>query len=83
MQSIFQVPVLRWLGKISYGIYVYHLLFHGAFLWITDRIAPGLSNNAHLCLLFLVALAGTLCIASLSFYTYESAFLRLKERFGS
>jgi len=29
-----------------------------------------------------VALAGTLAIASLSFYTYESAFLRLKERLG-
>ena len=79
-QSIFQMPFLRWLGKISYGIYVYHLLLHGAFLWVTLRIAPHASYNVRLGLLFVVALAGTLAVACLSFYTYESAFLRLKER---
>lgn len=81
-QSIFQTPPLRWLGKISYGIYVYHLLFHNGFVWIADHIAPHAAYNARLGLLFVVALAGTLAIASLSFYTYESAFLRLKERLG-
>ena len=80
IQSIFQTRLLRWLGKISYGIYVYHLLFRHGFIWLTDRIAPHAAYNAHLALLFAVALAGTLAVASLSFYTYESAFLRLKER---
>jgi peptidoglycan/LPS O-acetylase OafA/YrhL len=80
MQSAFQFPLLRWLGKISYGIYVYHLLFHNGFVWITDRIAPHAGANVRLGLLFVVALAGTLAVASLSFYIYESAFLRLKKR---
>jgi len=82
LQSFFQLPLLRWLGKISYGIYIYHLLFRHGFIWLTDRIAPHLGYNAKLVVLFLVALAGTLAIASLSFYTYERAFLRLKERLG-
>lgn len=82
IQSFFVSPVLRWLGKVSYGIYVYHLLLRGGFAWITDRIAPRANYNERLVLLFFVALAGTLVVASLSFYTYESAFLRLKDRLG-
>ena len=82
IQSIFVFPVLRWLGKVSYGIYVYHLLLRSGFVWITDRIVPGASHNERLIVLFFVALAGTLAVASLSFYTYESAFLRLKDSLG-
>jgi peptidoglycan/LPS O-acetylase OafA/YrhL len=80
-QAIFSNAALRWLGKISYGIYVYHMLLHNCFTWIVDRIAPHMGANPRLILLFFVALAGTLAVASLSFYTFESAFLRLKDRF--
>jgi peptidoglycan/LPS O-acetylase OafA/YrhL len=80
VQSVFAVPLLRWLGKISYGIYVYHLLLHPGFMWLVNRMAPNVSSNARFGLVFVVALAGTLAVASLSFYTYESAFLRWKDR---
>jgi len=80
VQSIFSTPILRWLGKVSYGVYVYHLLFRTGFLWVTQRLASNLSHNAQAGVLFLVALIGTLAVASLSFYTVESAFLRWKER---
>ena len=82
-QAIFSHPLLRWLGKISYGIYVYHMLLHSFFTWIVNRIAPHMGYNPKLILLFFVALAGTMAVASLSFYTYESAFLRLKDRFAN
>ena len=78
LQHFFQQGFLRWLGKISYGIYVYHLLLHDGFAWIVNRLVPHASYNAHMVLLFAVAVVGTLTIASLSFYTYESGFLRLK-----
>ena len=37
-QRIFQTPSLRWLGKISYGIYVYHLLLAPLYAWLTRQI---------------------------------------------
>jgi len=84
VQAIFAVPVLRWLGKISYGIYVYHMLLRNLWVRIGDQIAhrvfPGLGHDGRLALIFCVALAGTLAVASLSFYTFESAFLRWKDR---
>jgi peptidoglycan/LPS O-acetylase OafA/YrhL len=45
-----------------------------------NRLAPHVGYNGHLILVFVVASVATLAIASLSFYTYETAFLRLKDR---
>jgi len=68
---------LRWrplvyLGTISYGMYLLHLLCHN----VVKRALPGLE------LLWLPAtLALTVLVAGLSFRYYESHFLRLKKRF--
>ena len=87
LQSFFSMPLLRWLGKISYGIYVYNLLLRAGFIWITLKlgsyISSNLSYNGYMILLALVALIGTLSLASLSYYTYESFFLRMKDRLSN
>ncbi|HVJ23920.1 MAG TPA: acyltransferase [Burkholderiales bacterium] len=68
---------LRWrplvyLGTISYGMYLLHLLCHN----VVKRALPGLE------LLWLPAtIALTVLVAGLSFRYYESYFLRLKKRF--
>lgn len=77
--SLFSMRWLRWLGKISYGIYVYHILLKSQFEWIVYRISPGLGHNAHLLALAGVAVIGTLVIATLSFYGFEAPLMRLKQ----
>lgn len=83
VRTFFMLPILRWLGKISYGIYVYHILLRTSFTWIVDHAAPGVSYNTHLLLVLVVAAIGTLGVASLSFYKFEYPFLGLKDRLAN
>ena len=75
-----RVPVwLRYLGKISYGLYVFHL---GVILfarWLWSKLMTGPPNP------FVIdpfSLALCIGLAALSYHFLESPFLRLKERFA-
>ena len=63
---------LIYLGKISYGLYV----FHYAAIWVTYRV-PGMPRD----LAPWLALAPTIALAALSYQVLEKPFLRLRERF--
>jgi peptidoglycan/LPS O-acetylase OafA/YrhL len=71
------------LGKISYGLYVYHmpaLVVVGAVLGMLSRGAHPLIVGS---LRALVGLILTIVIAELSYRFFEKGFLRLKERFAA
>jgi peptidoglycan/LPS O-acetylase OafA/YrhL len=46
--SEFQITWLRWLGRISYGVYVYHILLGDAFDWIAASLCRGVRRELHL-----------------------------------
>jgi peptidoglycan/LPS O-acetylase OafA/YrhL len=66
---------IRYLGKISYGLYVYHMLMLSLieYPWAKGRVSS-------LCLAAL-SLAATILTAAVSYRFLETPFLRLKKRF--
>jgi peptidoglycan/LPS O-acetylase OafA/YrhL len=74
LRAIFANPVVRYIGAISYGMYLLHMLANNA----ARRIAPGLGGAATFVITVVVAIA----LASASYQLYERRFLKLKERFG-
>jgi peptidoglycan/LPS O-acetylase OafA/YrhL len=72
-----RLPALQYLGKISYGLYVYHMMC----LSFTDRYLPKAAGATHLCLRLGVALAATVATAAVSYAVLEKPFLKLKRRF--
>ncbi len=69
---------LRYLGKISYGLYVYHF----PIVWFSGRIADfGISPPWLQPLTALIALLATVLVASLSFYLMERPIIHLKDRY--
>ena len=68
--------VLREIGKISYGMYLLHMLC----LNVVRRLLPIALQQVTL-VLFISTLALTVIVAEISFHTYERWFLRFKDRF--
>ena len=75
-----EMPWLRYLGRISYGMYVYH----SALIWFVERLSEQRIEGelAHW-LRVVIALTATILIASLSYYLLERPILNLKDRFFS
>lgn len=60
-------PPVRWIGRVSYGLYVWH--------YVVFQLAPWESPA--------LSVAVTFALAALSWYAFESPLLRLKRHFPS
>jgi peptidoglycan/LPS O-acetylase OafA/YrhL len=65
---------LAWLGLVSYGIFLYHQIFVGAFRFIADDV-----QFAGYLWYTLAVFAGATVCAALSYYIVERPLLRFKE----
>ena len=75
-----EVHPIRYLGKISYGLYVYHL----PIIWFAGRIADlGIVPPLLKPLTALISFFVTLLFASLSYSLMERPILNMKDRFFS
>ena len=73
LSRVFGAGWLRWIGRVSYGSYV----FHPACFIVVTRFLKVSSPAGNV----LAAFTLTFAVAALSFYFYERPFLALKARF--
>jgi peptidoglycan/LPS O-acetylase OafA/YrhL len=86
--SLLQLPAgkmqkaMIYMGKISYGLYVYHVLWLGVARHLTERLTAGCLRpvTSSLCAMSL-ALPATIVTGMFSYRYLESRFLQLKKRF--
>jgi len=81
---LFRQPWLRWFGRYSYGIYVWHMIV--PFL-VVPRLHAALSQHLHSKLLLVLAnaLAGSaisIAVSVVSYHAFEAPFLRFKRFFA-
>ena len=76
--QIFEWNLLRWIGKISYGLYLYHMVVPNYFVQFLQRLSldlsPSLAETLGIGALFLVA--------HLSFVFIERPIQKLKNRYA-
>lgn len=81
LERFFSIRWLRWLGNLSYGVYIFHVLLIPVIHGITDRIAGGRPAMVVNAVQFVVAAVLSLTCAVISFRGFESQFLTLKKYF--
>lgn len=71
-----ETPVLRFVGRVSFGVYVYHMLVIALLAHVlAGRVVPAPVVVALVCV-------GTIGVAAISYRVLERPFLRLKRRFA-
>lgn len=73
----FENRFTQFLGRISYGIYMYHWII----LLLAFKFLPTECTLFHTVLLYVFVISTTILVAWLSYETYEKFFLNLKRRF--
>ena len=81
MERCAEAKWLRSLGKISYGVYIYHALAMPLAAMASRLVFPESAHNALLGSRFIFGAVFSIGFALISFRYFESPFLALKDRF--
>jgi peptidoglycan/LPS O-acetylase OafA/YrhL len=82
-QFVCDARVLRFFGKYSYGMYVYHQIFQNYMMKYLYPIATRIFHSSALgaIMYFFTAISLVTAVSVISFHLFEAKFLRLKTRF--
>jgi len=86
IKAIFSVPILRFLGRISYGLYIFHWPVYIIAYPYVDHLSKNLLENTSLYSLHpfcssIICTIGGIVISILSYRFFEIYFLKLKKNF--
>jgi peptidoglycan/LPS O-acetylase OafA/YrhL len=82
LNRFFALPVMRFFGRYSYGLYVYHYTIAGMVEKLRPAVAQATgSKMLGVALPAMLGLGMTVVISMASFHWFEARFLRLKRKF--
>jgi len=74
---LLKTKIVVFIGKISYGVYLWHLLVFKVLYFAWGVIPSGYHK-----VIFLVKIGASFTVALLSYYFVERPFLKLKKRYS-
>ncbi|GAC1359893.1 MAG: hypothetical protein NVSMB3_07660 [Acidobacteriaceae bacterium] len=83
LQRLLSARWLRWIGSLSYGIYIFHILLGKPFHALAAALVGSKGETAVNAAQLVIVLVGSIAVAWLSFTFFETPFLRLKRRYPS
>mgnify|MGYP003600121743 FL=1 len=74
------IPIFNFIGKISYGIYVYHVLVIFLFSLLYKDVM--INEISKIVLIYVSIVVATIIIAYISYEYFEKRFIKMKDRFA-
>jgi peptidoglycan/LPS O-acetylase OafA/YrhL len=78
LQRALNIPIIKRMGAISYGMYLFHVFAVTAVLKVMDQL-----SLSHALIAFLLTTLLTILISEISFRFFENPIMRWKKRFNS
>lgn len=79
---ILENKVMRYLGSISYGIYMYHFFIIAFVLYLTQNHFNTESILLNNLIIYILSTLMTIAISAISYEIYEKQFVKLKRKFS-
>ena len=73
-------PFMNHLGKISYGLYIYHVFVIVLIINFLNRFFPDFNGTAYQVILYILTFAGSVLVATISYSGFEKPLLAFKDR---
>jgi peptidoglycan/LPS O-acetylase OafA/YrhL len=73
-------PVMRYLGKISYGLYIYHVFVIVILINLMRQYFPDVEGIGYNVIVYSLTIAGSVLVSSLSYLYFEKPLLAYKDR---
>jgi peptidoglycan/LPS O-acetylase OafA/YrhL len=78
-----QNPFMDYMGRISYGLYIYHVFVIVVIINVLTKYSPKWEGPVYQTVLYILSLLGSIAVASLSYSYFEKPLLAFKDkRFG-
>jgi peptidoglycan/LPS O-acetylase OafA/YrhL len=81
LRRLCSISALQFMGRISYGFYIFHILLQGFIDAISRHIVHTNSGSSYQIARLVVAFPLSLLVSWISFHLLETPFLRLKRHF--